>query len=57
VFSRDTGIELGGTVTGSDADGDGRIDTLTSDASYGGKFTSLPIPLDATVTASFSATR
>ena len=57
VFSRDTGIELGGPVTGVDANGDGLIDTLTSGADYGGQFTSLPIPLDATVTASFSATR
>jgi len=57
VFSRDTGVALWGTVTGTDVDGDGRADTLASDPGYGGKFTGLPIPGDIAITAAFTGRR
>ena len=54
---KDTGVELGGAVLVDDSDGDGLADLITSAPGYGGALTSVPGPLDPSVSASFTATR
>ena len=57
AFSKETGIEIGGPIGGSGIADDGLVNAIASRPGYGGQFTALPIPLDPTLTATFTGNR